>query len=158
MQGSLSFIVQSSTALPDLPAQAVKVEGGTVTGTSPVQGSGGRLFNVNVNSAQGARNLAISTLAGVGLANGLSTMSSNTLRVTLVNPNPQVHSSSPVQILCIGSYLHQCQHTRSFQGLHNPAIVTQDESGTEALLLLAACAKYQRCSLYTYWCLTPFFS
>ena len=90
MQGEVSFIVQTSTALPSLPANAVNVEGGTVASTSPVQGSNGQLFNVNVNTAAGASFLTIGTVAGVGLANGLLTTSSNTVRVTLVAQNPQV--------------------------------------------------------------------
>ena len=89
-QGQLSFIVQTSAAASSLPVAAVNVEGGTVTGTSAVQGGGNRLFNVNVNSAQGASFVAVSTAAGVSLSDGLSTTMSNTVRVTLVSANPQV--------------------------------------------------------------------
>ena len=67
------------------------VEGGTVTGTSAVQGGAGRLFNVNLNSAQGASFVAVTTAAGVSLADGLLTTASNTVRVTLVSQNPQVN-------------------------------------------------------------------
>ena len=82
--------MQTSAAATSLPVAAVSVQGGTVTDTSAVQGGGNRLFNVNVNSASGARFVAVSTTAGVSLSDGLSTTASNTVRVTLVSANPQV--------------------------------------------------------------------
>lgn len=86
----MSFIVQTSAAANSLPVAAVQVNGGTVTSTSAVQGGGNRLFNVIVNSAQGASFVAVSTAAGVSLSDGLSTTASNTVRITLVSANPQV--------------------------------------------------------------------
>ena len=102
LQGALSFVVQTSAATNSLPAQAVNVQGGTVTSTSPVQGSNGSLFNVNVNTAAGASFLTIGTVAGVGLANGLLTTSSNTLRIDLMSQNPQAsHTPRAVKSLTL---------------------------------------------------------
>lgn len=95
LQGRLSLVIQSSTALPELPASAIDIKGGTVASTSPVQGSNGRLFNVVIDTAAGAGLVAVSTLGGVGLANGLSTARSNTVSIQLSNDPPKVRFSTP---------------------------------------------------------------
>lgn len=104
-QGVLSFIVQTSAPASTLPSQAVDVQGGTVTSTSPIQGGNGRLFNVNVNTAQGASFLTIGTVAGITLANALTTTASNTLRVNLDGQNPQV-SMAQAQHWCSDKQLN----------------------------------------------------
>ena len=79
-----------------------------MTSTSPISGSGGRLFNVNLATASGASFLAVSTLAGVGLANGLTTTESNTLRIQLDDTNPTVFPLSsliPLELECL-SQIH----------------------------------------------------
>ena len=95
LQGPISLVVQSATPLAQLPASAVTVQGGTVTSTSPVEGSNGQLFNVDVNTAKGASFLAVSTAAGVGLSNGLTSAQSNTVHIQLDDTTPQVHGPNP---------------------------------------------------------------
>ena len=96
LQGSISLVVQSATPLAQLPASALQVQGGTVTSTSPVEGSNGQLFAVDVNTAKGASFLAMSTAAGVGLSNGLTSAQSNTVHIQLDDAAPQVHGPYPM--------------------------------------------------------------
>ena len=103
LQGPISLVVQSATPLAQLPASAVTVQGGTVTSTSPVEGSNGQLFNVDVKTAKGASFLAVSTAAGVGLSNGLTSAQSNTVHIQVDDTTPQVHGSNPMssRSLCL---------------------------------------------------------
>lgn len=101
VQGSLNVIVQTSESQSNLPASAIQVEGATVNSVTPVSGSDGRLFNVGLTTNSGASTVAVSTIAGITLASGLTSLASNRLQINLATPNPQVSSKlGPVHCKC----------------------------------------------------------
>lgn len=89
----MNVVVQTSTSQSNLPVNAISAEGATVNSVTPVQGSDGRLFNVGLTSNPGASSVAVSTIAGVTLTSGLTTLASNRLQINIASPNPQVSAS-----------------------------------------------------------------
>lgn len=90
----MSVVVQTSSSESNLPTNAILAKGAVVNSVTPVSGSNGQLFSVDLTTNPNARSVAVSTIAGITLANGLKSLGSNTLNIDIATANPQVNTTS----------------------------------------------------------------